>query len=86
MKRLILLILIGIIFCYPVLAAEYPIIGGININSSEVTASQFITYLFYIITALGSFLGVVLLIIAGLEWVSAYGDAKVINSAKKKLR
>lgn len=85
MKRLILLILIGIIFCYPVLAAEYPIIGGININSSEVTASQFITYLFYIITALGSFLGVVLLIIAGLEWVSAYGDAKVINSAKKKI-
>jgi len=85
MKKIIFLILIGIIFCYPVLAADYPIIGGININDPNTTASQFITYLFYIITALGSFLGVVLLIIAGLEWVSAYGDAKVINSAKKKI-
>lgn len=85
MKRITLLILIGIIFCYPALAADYPVIGGININDSNTTATQFITYLFYLITAIGSFLGVILLIIAGLEWVSAYGDAKVINSAKKKI-
>ena len=85
MKKIIFLILIGFLIFPNIILADYPIIGGININDPDTTASQFITYLFYIITAIGSFLGVVLLIIAGLEWVSAYGDAKVINSAKRKI-
>ena len=85
MKRIILFILIGIIFCYPVLAVDYPVIRGININDPNITASQFIIYLFYLIIAVGSLIGVIILIVAGLEWVSAYGDAKVINSAKKKI-
>ena len=85
MKRIILFILIGIIFCYPVLAVDYPVIGGININDPNTTASQFIAYLFYLMIAVGSLIGVIVLIVAGLEWVSAYGDAKVINSAKKKI-
>jgi len=85
MKRIILFILIGIIFCSPVLAVDYPVIRGININDPNITASQFIIYLFYLIIAVGSLIGVIILIVAGLEWVSAYGDAKVINSAKKKI-
>ncbi|MFA5228340.1 MAG: hypothetical protein WC446_01090 [Candidatus Paceibacterota bacterium] len=85
MKKYIFLILISFFFCFPVTAASYPVIGGIDINSPEVTASQFIVYLFYLVTAIGSVLGVIVLIIAGLEWVSAYGDAKTINSAKKKI-
>lgn len=85
MKRIICLILIGILIFPNITLADYPIVGGVDINGPNTTASQFITYLFYIIIAIGSFLGVVLLIIAGLEWVSAYGDAKAINSAKKKI-
>lgn len=85
MKRIILFILIGIVFCSPVLAVDYPVIGGININDPNITASQFIAYLFYLMIAVGSLIGVIVLIVAGLEWVSAYGDAKVINSAKKKI-
>jgi hypothetical protein len=85
MKKIIFLILISALIFPNIILADYPVIGGININNSDTTASQFITYLFYIITAIGSFLGVVLLIIAGLEWFGSYGDAKVINSAKRKI-
>ena len=85
MKRVGLLILIGVLFISPVLAAEYPVINGLDINRSDVTASDFVLYLFYLITAIGAFMAVILLIVAGLEWVSAYGDASAINSAKKKI-
>lgn len=85
MKRIIFLILIGVLFISPVLAADYPVINGLDINRSDVTASDFVLYLFYLITAIGAFMAVILLIVAALEWVSAYGDAGAINSAKKKI-
>ncbi len=85
MKRIVFLILIGLLLVSPVLAVEYPVINGIDINRSDVSASDFILYLLYLITAIGSLVAVILLVTAGLEWVSAYGDAKAINSAKKKV-
>lgn len=85
MKKTIILFLISFLLPLSALAVDYPVIAGIDITSSDITASKFIAYLFYLIIAVGSLLGVIILFIAGLEWVSAYGNAEAINSAKKKI-
>ncbi|MDD3386694.1 MAG: hypothetical protein PHX92_02080 [Candidatus Pacebacteria bacterium] len=85
MKKITFLIIFGLLMSFPVLAAEYPIIGGIDINSPDVTAADFIIYTFNLLTAIGSLFAVIMVITAGLEWVSAYGNPSTINKAKKKI-
>ena len=85
MKKIIFFITAGLLISFPVLAAEYPIIGGIDINSSDTTAADFIIYTFNLLTAIGSLFAVIMVITAGLEWVSAYGNPSTINKAKKKI-
>lgn len=86
MKKIFYLLIIGLFFAFPALAADYPIIMGIDINSPDVTISQYIVYLFYLLVSFGTLAVVILISIAGLEWVSSGGDPSIINSAKKKIR
>ena len=46
MKKIIFLILIGFLIFPNIILADYPIIGGININDPDTTASQFIPIFF----------------------------------------
>jgi len=85
MKKTLYLILIGLLAFSPVLAANYPVIMDIDINSDKVTASEYIAYIFYLLVGIGAVFAVILLSIAGLEWASSGGDPGVINSAKKKI-
>jgi hypothetical protein len=86
MKKIIYLILMGLVFSSPAMATVYPVIGGLDINHDNVTTSELFEYIFYLLVIIGSFVSVIFLAIAGLEWSSSGGDPSVINSAKKKIK
>jgi len=85
MKKITTFIILGLFIFSPVLATNYPVIGGIDINSADTTAADFIIYTFNLLTAVGSLLVAIIIIMSGLEWVSAYGNPETINKAKKKI-
>ncbi|MFZ2390543.1 MAG: pilin [Minisyncoccales bacterium] len=69
----------------PVFAAiQYPEIGGITINENT-SAATYIVYFFNLAVALGAFAAVVMMIMAGIEWVTAAGNPGKIESAKGKI-
>lgn len=64
--------------------SKYPEIAGITINETT-TAAEYIVYFFNLIVAIGSFIAVVMVIMAGIEWVTAGGNPGKIESAKGKI-
>jgi hypothetical protein len=71
----------------PVFAAaayDYPQIAGITINENT-TAAEYLVYFFNLAVAIGAFIAVVMIIIAGIEWVTSSGNPSKIESAKGKI-
>jgi hypothetical protein len=67
----------------PVMAADIPLLAGISKNAS---AAEFIVYFFNLIVAFGSFIAIVIVIMAGIEWMTAEGNPSKIESAKSKIK
>jgi len=65
-------------------AMQYPTIGGITI-SETTTAAEYIVYFFNLAIAMGAFAAVIMMIMAGIEWVTAAGNPSKIESAKGKI-
>lgn len=83
-KNTIFLILTGTFFLSPVYAAvDIQTIAGIP---KDATAAQFIVYFFNLAIAVGAFIAVVMIVMAGIEYVTAGGDASKIDGAKGKIR
>ncbi|HNY36238.1 MAG TPA: pilin [Candidatus Pacearchaeota archaeon] len=69
-------------FAIPVFAAtQY---GNITIDENT-TAAQFIIYLFNFGIALGALAAVIMMVMAGIEWVTSSGNPSKIESAKGKI-
>ena len=78
----ILLILIGVVTFSPVFAADTLIAG----MPAGATAAEVIVYFFNLGIALGGLFAVIMLIMAGMEYVSARGEPAKIDEAKKRIR
>jgi hypothetical protein len=73
------------LIAFPALAAmQYPEIGGITINENT-SAATYIVYFFNLAIALGAFAAVIMMIMAGVEWVTSSGNPSKIESAKGKI-
>lgn len=63
---------------------QYPPIGNITINENT-TAAQFVVYLFSLAISIGAFVAVIMMIMAGIEWITSTGNPSKIESAKGKI-
>ena len=75
-KNTIFLALTGIFFLSPVYAAVSP----------KSTAAEYIVYFFNLAVAVGAFIAVVMIVMAGIDYVTAEGNASKIDDAKGKIR
>jgi hypothetical protein len=71
---------LGITFAF---AAETQTIAGIP---KDATAAEFIAYFFNLAVAVGAFIAVVIIVMAGIEWMTAGGNPGKIESAKDKIK
>jgi len=67
----------------PVFAADAGTIAGI---SKDATAAEFVMYFFNLGIAIGAFIAVVIIIMAGIEWMTSDGNPSKIESAKDKIK
>lgn len=65
-------------------AIEYPTIAGITISEST-SAAEYLIYFFNLAVAAGTFIAVIMVIMAGIEWVTSSGNPGKVESAKSKL-
>ncbi|MFA5071820.1 MAG: pilin [Candidatus Pacearchaeota archaeon] len=65
-------------------AIQYPEFGGITI-SKTTTAAEYVVYFFNLVIALGAFAAVIMMVMAGIEWVTSSGNPSKIESAKGKI-
>jgi hypothetical protein len=84
-KAIILFSLLGILSISPAFAMDFPKIAGITV-SKTTTAAEFIIYLFNLAIASGAFIAAVVLIMAGVDYVSSKGEPAKIQSAKNKIK
>jgi hypothetical protein len=68
----------------PAFALDYPMIAGITITEST-SAAEFIIYLFNLGIAVGAFIAVIMVIMAGIEWLTSSGNPSKVESAKGKI-
>lgn len=74
-------LVIGVV---PAFAADSDtLIAGIPKNA---TAAEFITYFFNLAVAVGAFIAVVIVIMAGIEWMNSDGNPSKIEGAKDKIK
>jgi hypothetical protein len=78
------IILFSSLIASPVFAMDYPQFGGITLNS-DTTAAQYIIYFFNLALAIGAFIAVIMVISAGIEWVTSGGEPGKVSSAKAKI-
>ena len=72
------------LLAFPAFAMDYPQFGGITLNK-DTTAAQYIIYFFNLAVAIGAFIAVVMVIMAGIEWVTSGGEPSKVTSAKGKI-
>jgi len=65
------------------LETQYPEIMGKSITE-ETTPAGYVVYFFYLIIALGSVLVFIVLVLAGVDFMTAGGEPAKISEAKKK--
>ena len=82
--KTIIVTIFSILIASPVFAIDYPEIGGMKI-SNTTTAAEFIIYLFYLGIAVGAFIAVIMIIMAGIEWLTSSGNPSKVESAKGKI-
>jgi hypothetical protein len=69
---------------FVVAAYDYPQIAGITINENT-TAAEYLVYFFNLAVAIGALIAVVMVIMAGIEWVTSSGNPSKVESAKGKI-
>jgi hypothetical protein len=84
-KKTIFSILAGIAVSPIAHAMSYPEMGGITL-SSTTTAAEYIVYFFNLSVAVGATLAVVMLVMAGLEYVLSRGDVTKVQDARKRIQ
>ncbi|MFA5431500.1 MAG: pilin [Candidatus Paceibacterota bacterium] len=84
MNKIILVTVFLSFFSSFVFASTYPEIAGITI-SETTTAAEYIIYFFNLLVAIGAFIAVVMVIIAGIEWMTSSGDPGKVGAAKGKI-
>jgi len=82
-KSIIFLLLTGFVISPSVFAADNSVISGIPTGA---TAAQIIVYFFNLGMALGGLFAVIMLIMAGMEYMSARGEPAKIDEAKGRIR
>jgi len=85
-KTILLISIVSILFLgiLPASAAvSIPTIAGIP---KDATAAEFIVYFFNLMVAVGGLIAVVIVIMAGIEWMTSDGNPSKIESAKDKIK
>lgn len=72
------------IIASPVFAIDYPTIAGITVTENT-TAADFVVYLFNLGIAVGAFIAVIMILMAGIEWLTSSGNPSKVESAKGKI-
>ena len=65
--------------------SKYPVIAGITI-SDQSSAAELIIYFFNLAVAIGAFIAVIMVVMAGIEWMTSEGNPSKIESAKDKIK
>jgi len=79
-----IIIICSLLVASPAFAIDYPMIAGIAITEST-SAADFIIYLFNLGIAVGAFIAVIMVIMAGIEWLTSSGNPGKVESAKGKI-
>jgi hypothetical protein len=79
-----IILILSLFVAAPVFAIDYPTIAGITITEST-TAADFVVYLFYLGIAIGAFIAVIMILMAGTEWLTSSGDPSKVGAAKEKI-
>ncbi|MCK9445811.1 pilin [bacterium] len=74
----------SLLIAFPAFAIDYPTIAGITITEST-SAADFIIYLFNLGIAVGAFIAVIMVFMAGFEWLTSSGNPSKVESAKGKI-
>jgi len=83
-KRIFLIIAAFLIVSLPAYAREYRI--GELIIDEETTSDEYISYIFQILVGIGALIAVIMVFIAGIEWMTSEGNPSKIDSAKSKIK
>lgn len=84
-KKTSLIIFLSLV-AFPVFAAQqYPSISELTNIEKNATAAQFIVQFFNLAIAAGALIAVVMIIIAGIEWITSSGNPSKVESAKGKM-
>ncbi|MDD3386803.1 MAG: hypothetical protein PHX92_02675, partial [Candidatus Pacebacteria bacterium] len=84
--KTLLISIIPLLIALPVFAeSKYPVIAGIEI-SETTTSAEYIAYAFSLLVAIGTFIAVVMVVIAAIEWMSSEGNPSKIDSSKGKIK
>jgi len=75
----------GLFSFFPVFAMDYPIIAGITI-SEQTTAAEYIVYFFNLSVGIGAFIAVIVVVLAGIDWMTAGDNSSKITSAKGRIK
>lgn len=68
---------------FPVAAADNDLVAGIP---KDASAAELIAYFFNLGVAIGAFIAVVIIVMAGIEWMMSDGNPGKIESAKDKIK
>ena len=85
MKRAEIIFLVFLLGIAPLSPAFAINVAGMEI-SNTATAADFIVYIFNLAIAIGTFIAAIVLIIAGVNYVSSRGEPAKIESAKSKIK
>jgi hypothetical protein len=67
----------------PAIAADTELIAGMPKNASS---AEVIVYIFNLAVAIGAFLAVVIIVMAGIEWMTSEGNPSKVEGAKDKIK
>lgn len=83
-KRTILFFLSGLLIASPAFAAvSVPMVAGIP---TKATAAELVAYFFNLAVTIGSFLAVVMMVMAGIDYVMSRGNPAKIEDAKGRIK
>lgn len=83
-RNTIFLVLSGLFLAFPVFAAvSIPTVAGIP---KDANAAELVTYFFNLAVTVGSFIAVIMLIMAGIDYVISQGNPSKIEDAKKRIQ
>jgi hypothetical protein len=82
--KIITVIFLFLLISVPVFAMDFPTIAGFTVGENT-TATEFVVYLFNLGIAIGAFIAVIMMVMAGVEWLTSSGNPSKVESAKGKI-